>query len=206
MRTGVFAQPTPIREVSPVYISTRDRIRKPEISDSAVRGGANPGCHVAIAARGARLFRPPFMAKELTAMISIVSRPGGALICCVASCCTGCGAHGQQHAERRAPTHLRLDPDAPAMHLDNPSRNGEAEAGAALCAGVRAVDLAELLEDPLALFRRDAGPVSLTLTVKWPLPPSFLASRGTPCRPPWLSPRHAPARDPGQPFPPPTGD
>jgi hypothetical protein len=43
------------------------------------------------------------------------------------------------------------------VHLDNLSGNGETEPGAALGARVRAVDLAELLEDPLAFFRWDAG-------------------------------------------------
>src|SRR5262249_14973078 len=77
------------------------------------------------------------------------------------SCGTGkrCCAHWQLHAECRALTQLRprLGPDAPAVHLNDLSRNGETESRAALGAGVRAVDLTELLEDPLALPWRYAG-------------------------------------------------
>ena len=43
------------------------------------------------------------------------------------------------------------------------SSNGETEPRATLGARVRAVDVAELLEDPVALFRGMPGPVSLTL-------------------------------------------
>ena len=65
-------------------------------------------------------------------------------------------ARAAPYTERRALTHFRLDPNAPAMHLDNLSRNGEAQPRPTLGTGVRAVDLAELFEDPLALFRWDA--------------------------------------------------
>jgi hypothetical protein len=54
-------------------------------------------------------------------------------------------------------THRRLNPDAPAVHLDDLSGNGETEPRATLGTGVRAVDLPELLEDVLALVGRDAG-------------------------------------------------
>jgi len=55
------------------------------------------------------------------------------------------------------------------VHLDDLSGNGETEPRATLGTRVRAVDLAELLEDVLALLGRDAGAVSLTLSAKWPL-------------------------------------
>jgi len=70
--------------------------------------------------------------------------------------------------ERRALTQRRLDPNAPAVHLDDLSRNGETEPRAAPGACVRAVNLAELLEYAFALFRGMPGPVSLTLTSKRP--------------------------------------
>src|SRR5262249_44013496 len=75
---------------------------------------------------------------------------------CVGSSWTGggCGAYGQLHAERRALTQRRLDPNAPAVHLHDLSRNGETEPRAALDASVRAVNLMEQLEDagPLVLW------------------------------------------------------
>src|SRR5215468_4041745 len=51
--------------------------------------------------------------------------PGPRRLECACSCGTvgGCGAHGQLHAERRALTDTRLDPNAPAVHLDNLFRN-----------------------------------------------------------------------------------
>jgi hypothetical protein len=39
------------------------------------------------------------------------------------------------------------------MHLDDLSGNGETQPRASLGAGIRAVDLPELLEDPIAFFR-----------------------------------------------------
>ena len=62
-----------------------------------------------------------------------------------------------------------FDPDAAAVHLDDPLRDREAKPGAALLARVRAVDLLELLED-LAPGRPAAmpGPVSRTATLKAP--------------------------------------
>src|SRR5262249_39798336 len=67
------------------------------------------------------------------------------------------GARGNLHAERRALTQRRFDPDAPTVHLDDLSGNGETQPRAALGARVRAVNLAERLEDPLAFFGRDTG-------------------------------------------------
>src|SRR4029434_2486092 len=105
------------------------------------------------------------------AMISRVP-PGPRRQECAYSCCTsgGCGAHGQLHAERRALTQRRLNPDAPAVHLDNLSRNRKTEPRAALGTRVRAVDLAELLEDPLAFFGRNAGSgiADTYCNSKWP--------------------------------------
>src|SRR5262249_37025943 len=51
----------------------------------------------------------------------------------------------------------RLGPDAPTVHFNDFPGNGETRPGAALGTRVRAVDLAELLEDPLALFGWNAG-------------------------------------------------
>src|SRR5262245_32297588 len=78
----------------------------------------------------------------------------------VGSCGTSgdLGPYGQLHAERRTLTQRRLDPNAPAVHLDDLSGNGETEPRATLGARVRAVDLAELLEDVLAFLQRNAGP------------------------------------------------
>jgi hypothetical protein len=66
-----------------------------------------------------------------------------------------CGA--QLRAERRTPTQCLRDPDAPALHLGDLSGNGETGPRTSLGAHVRAVSLAEFLEDPLALFSWDAG-------------------------------------------------
>src|SRR5215831_8232739 len=63
------------------------------------------------------------------------------------------GARGQLHLEGRAPTQGRLHPDAPAVHLDNLLGNGEPEARAAFGLGKRAVDLMELIEDPILLIK-----------------------------------------------------
>src|SRR5262249_30055270 len=63
----------------------------------------------------------------------------------------------------------RLDPDAAAVHLHNLLGDGETKPGAALGLGVGAVDLVELLENAGLVLLRNAGPVSVTLTAKWPL-------------------------------------
>ena len=63
---------------------------------------------------------------------------------------------------------VEFDPDAAAMHLDDLLGDGEPEPGAALGLGVGAVDLMELLEDARLLFGGMPGPVSVTLTAKWP--------------------------------------
>ena len=51
---------------------------------------------------------------------------------------------------------VALGPDPPAVLLDEAAADGQAEAGAALLAGVRRVDLLEALEDRLQLVGRDA--------------------------------------------------
>ena len=54
------------------------------------------------------------------------------------------------------------------MHLDDLLGDGEPEARTALGLGVGAVDLMELLEDPILLVGGIPGPVSVTETAKWP--------------------------------------
>ena len=49
----------------------------------------------------------------------------------------------------------RFHPDASAVHLDDAPRDGQAQAGAPLLAGIGAVGLLELVEDPLPVSRRD---------------------------------------------------
>src|SRR6266849_2875576 len=67
------------------------------------------------------------------------------------------GARGKRERERRSTTHLALHPQAPAVELDELSRQREAETGAlALARGV--AHLAELLEDRLLVLCRDADP------------------------------------------------
>ena len=51
---------------------------------------------------------------------------------------------------------VALDPDAPAVQLDELARERQAEAGAFLLVRVVAADLAELLEHRLLVLRRDA--------------------------------------------------
>src|SRR5947209_9407802 len=62
---------------------------------------------------------------------------------------------GQRHGEGRLAVGARLEHDAPAVGLDEPARDGQAEAAA----GVRRAALEEGLEDAGALGGRDAGPV-----------------------------------------------
>src|SRR5262245_9384766 len=59
------------------------------------------------------------------------------------------GARGELHLKRRSFARRRHHPDAPAVHLDDLLGDGEAEARAALGLGKRAVDLVELVEDPI---------------------------------------------------------
>src|SRR5215469_6097023 len=68
------------------------------------------------------------------------------------------GASRELHLERRTLAQGRLDPNAPAVHLDDLLGDGEPEAGAALGLGKGAVDLMELLEDARPLVLGNAGP------------------------------------------------
>src|SRR5262249_26147061 len=69
----------------------------------------------------------------------------------------GLGARGDLHLKGRSFARWRNHPDAAAVHLNNLLGNGEAKARAALGLGVGAVDLMELLEDPILLIKRYAG-------------------------------------------------
>src|SRR5215470_9356172 len=69
-----------------------------------------------------------------------------------------CGAHGELHLKRRAFARRRHHPDPAPVHLHDLLGDGEAETGAALGLGKRAVDLVELLEDPILLVEWYAGP------------------------------------------------
>src|SRR5215831_14072655 len=68
------------------------------------------------------------------------------------------GARGDLHLKRRSFARRRLHPDATAVHLDDLLGDGETKARAALGLGHRAVDLMELLEDPILLIKRYARP------------------------------------------------
>src|SRR5262245_46705974 len=65
------------------------------------------------------------------------------------------GTRGEFHLKRRAFARRRFDPDAPAVHLDDLLRDGEAEAGTTLGFGKRTVDLVELIEYAGLLLLRD---------------------------------------------------
>jgi hypothetical protein len=69
---------------------------------------------------------------------------------------TSSGLDGQGEREGRALAGRGLDPDATAVHLDDAPGDGQAETGAPLRARRRAVDLLELLEDPLLVGLGDA--------------------------------------------------
>src|SRR5262245_59566926 len=62
-------------------------------------------------------------------------------------------ARGKLHLKRRSFAWRRHHPDAAAMHLDNLLGDGEAESRAAFGLGHRAVDLMELLKDPILLVK-----------------------------------------------------
>src|SRR5215831_15329590 len=64
---------------------------------------------------------------------------------------------GNGEVERRSRALLRLDPNAPAVHLDDALGDRQAETGAALLARDRAVGLLELLEDLGLIGSGDAG-------------------------------------------------
>src|SRR5215831_12345933 len=67
------------------------------------------------------------------------------------------GASRELHLEGRAFAQGRLDPDAAAVHFHDLLGYCETEASTALCFGVGAVNLVELLEDARLMFRGDAG-------------------------------------------------
>ena len=60
-----------------------------------------------------------------------------------------CSARGKLHLKSCTFAGGRLDPDAALVHLHDLLGDGEAQARAALGLGVGAVDLVELLEDPI---------------------------------------------------------
>src|SRR5690242_5523624 len=62
----------------------------------------------------------------------------------------------QPNDEPRSPPRAALRPDLSTERFDEPSRDGEAEAGAAVLAGGGALDLAELVEDGVQLIAGDA--------------------------------------------------
>src|SRR5215475_11234350 len=68
------------------------------------------------------------------------------------------GARGEFHLERRSFTRRRHHPDPAAVHLDDLFGDGETEARAALGLGKGTVDLMELIENPILLVKRYAGP------------------------------------------------
>src|SRR5690242_18374424 len=68
------------------------------------------------------------------------------------------GARGELHLERRSFARRRHHPDAPAVHLDDLFGDGEPEPRAALGLGKRAVDLVELIKDPILLIKGYARP------------------------------------------------
>src|SRR5215471_3209514 len=68
------------------------------------------------------------------------------------------GARGELHLKRRSFAQRRHHPDPAPMHLDDLLSDGEAEACAALGLRKRAVDLVELIEDPVLLIKWYAGP------------------------------------------------
>ena len=66
-------------------------------------------------------------------------------------------ADGDDEAEHRAPAELALDLDLGLEECGEFSADGEAQAGASVLAGVRAVELIEGLEDAFLIVGRDAG-------------------------------------------------
>src|SRR5689334_6029789 len=64
--------------------------------------------------------------------------------------------HRERECERRALTGLALDPDTPAVQLDELAREREAETGALVLLGVVRPDLAELFEHRVEIFRGNA--------------------------------------------------
>ena len=78
----------------------------------------------------------------------------------------GSAGDRQRERERRARPLLRLDPDPPAVLLDDVARDGQPEPGPAarLAAEARPVDLVEPLEDPGLGGPRDADAMVLDAT------------------------------------------
>src|SRR5262245_15875923 len=68
------------------------------------------------------------------------------------------GARGELHLKLRSFARRRLHPDPPTVHLHDLLGDGETEPRAALGLGKRAVDLVELIEDPILLIKGYAGP------------------------------------------------
>ena len=64
---------------------------------------------------------------------------------------------GKHHVERGAGAEVALRPDGAAVLLDDAAADGEAEAGAALLAGVGGFDLLEAVEDGVELVGGDAA-------------------------------------------------
>src|SRR5262249_29408987 len=62
------------------------------------------------------------------------------------------GTNGELHLKRRAFAQRRLHPDAPTVHLDDLLGDSEAKARATLGLGNRAIDLVELIENPILLI------------------------------------------------------
>src|SRR5262245_34428643 len=74
------------------------------------------------------------------------------------SCTSSVRVERHREEEPRSTTELALDPDAPAMHLDQTLNDTEPEPDAAVFSGDRGIDLPELGEDVLDLFLRDTDP------------------------------------------------
>jgi hypothetical protein len=71
--------------------------------------------------------------------------------------------------EGRALAQGRLDPDASAVHLNDLLGDGKPEASVAFGLGVGTINLMELLEYAGLVLSAIPGPVSVTLTLQWPL-------------------------------------
>ncbi len=91
-------------------------------------------------------------------------RPGWSRSPAVTGGCCGLLRHiarprdaGQHDVERRSGAEVALRPDGAAMLLDDAAADGEAEAGAALLAGVGGLDLLEAVEDAVELIAGNAA-------------------------------------------------
>ena len=90
------------------------------------------------------------------------------------------------HRERRALAGQRLGPDPAAVDLDEPARDREAEAGAAVAARALGPGAVEGLEDPLELGGGMPGPRSTTRSRS--RPPTARARTDTGWPPEWRTP------------------